>query len=130
MSTGEPLPAPDYERTDASPGMVALIAFVLAAIVAVGLVIGWWLYHYHDRGEAVTAAPTPGELFQHGVNEQTGIERAWQEQDRMVHEHLETYGWVDHAAGVVHIPISRAMGLMLAGAKPRETPPVQNHATP
>jgi hypothetical protein len=123
MNAETPLPAPGYEKTDASPRMVVLIAFGLVAIVGVGLLVAAWIYRHHDRNEALTVAPIPSELFQHGVNEQTGIERAWQEQDRMVHEHLATYGWVDRASGVVHIPIARAMDLMAGAPPPAQSRP-------
>ncbi len=32
---------------------------------------------------------------------------------------LESYGWVDRARGLVHIPIDRAMDLALGGALPQ-----------
>jgi cytochrome c2 len=68
-----------------------------------------------DRSEAseTTLAPKggPGEG---GGEERTKIEQIWKEQDRIVHEHLAGYGWVDRAAGIVHIPIDRAMNLIVA----------------
>jgi mono/diheme cytochrome c family protein len=70
-----------------------------------------------DRSEA--AEPTfatkggPGE----GADEQPKIEQIWKEQDRIVHEHLDGYGWVDRVAGIVHIPIDRAMDLIVAEKK-------------
>lgn len=42
-------------------------------------------------------------------------------------EHLNSYGWVDQSAGVVHIPITRAMELIaqhgLPAAQPSAAPP-------
>ncbi len=37
------------------------------------------------------------------------------EQERLVHAHLDGYGWVNRAGGAVHIPIERAMDLVVAG---------------
>lgn len=36
---------------------------------------------------------------------------------------LESYGWVDRPAGVVHLPIERAMELVAGGARPRASGP-------
>lgn len=36
---------------------------------------------------------------------------------------LSTYGWVDRAHGIAHIPIERAMELAAQGASPRAIPP-------
>ncbi|MEO6876750.1 MAG: hypothetical protein ABI222_18210 [Opitutaceae bacterium] len=126
MNTGKPLPAPNFEKTDATPRMAAVLAFGLAATIAICLILAAWFYHHHDRGRAVAGPPAFQNMFQHGVNKQTGIARAWLAQDRLVHEHLETYGWVNHTGGIVHITISRAMDLILAevaSSKPTPRPP-------
>ncbi len=36
---------------------------------------------------------------------------------------LDSYGWVDRNAGIVHIPIERAMDLAAAGQRPTSTAP-------
>jgi mono/diheme cytochrome c family protein len=43
------------------------------------------------------------------------IQQFWQAQDRLVQTHLDGYGWINQAAGIVHIPIERAMDLIVAG---------------
>jgi hypothetical protein len=52
--------------------------------------------------------------------EQQLFERARRgERDRAVREErLRSYGWVDRRAGVVHVPIERAMELVAGGARP------------
>jgi hypothetical protein len=41
-------------------------------------------------------------------------------------ERLGSYGWVDRSAGVVRLPIDRAMELTEKGVRPRPTPPPQS----
>jgi hypothetical protein len=61
--------------------------------------------------------------FTHGPDGRTGIERDWRAQEQTVHEHLATYGWVDARAGVVRIPIERAMTVIAAEAEKKGTQP-------
>ena len=46
-------------------------------------------------------------------------------------ERLGSYGWVDRKAGVVHLPIERAMELSAQGVRPRASaPPREREAQP
>jgi hypothetical protein len=45
-------------------------------------------------------------------------------------EHLNSYGWLDKNAGVVHIPIERAMELTLQRGLPVRTAPQSVAAAP
>lgn len=45
-------------------------------------------------------------------------------------EHLNTYGWVDKNQGVVHIPIDRAMQLVLQRGLPTRSAPQSQAAAP
>jgi hypothetical protein len=129
MNADAPRSAPDYETTDAAPRVVALTAFTLVLVVGLCLLSAAWVFRHRPAGTvAVTLAPNA--RFQHGPDERTGIEQAWQEQDRLVHEHLSTFGWVDRAAGVVHIPIDRAIDLMLAEQNPAAPHAVKTKSTP
>jgi hypothetical protein len=103
-------------------------AFLTALFIVVGLVVagigGTWLTIRQTGGSlaAIAAAqrttaargPAPREI--EGVS-QTLIEvddnTAVTRRDEM--RRLSSYGWVDRARGVVHIPIDRAMRLV-AGA--------------
>jgi hypothetical protein len=127
MKTALPEPVIDAEKSDASPGVMALLAFSLVAIVGLCLMVGALVYRQRaGSGTIDSSLPVDGR-FQYGVDEQTGIARDWPEQDRLVHEHLDTYGWVDRAGGIVHIPIERAMDLLLTEQKLRgaASPPTQ-----
>jgi hypothetical protein len=130
MKADAPRPAAGNEKTDASPGVMALLAFCLVAMIGLGLGVAGLVYRHHDRSEAVESTLAANGRFQNGADERTGIALAWQEQDRLVHEHLDGYGWVDRSAGVVRIPIDRAMDLMLAETKPAGSPPAPTRAAP
>jgi hypothetical protein len=114
MKTEVPQSATDFEKTDASPRVVAATAGALALIVGLCLGLAAWVYHHPEWDEGAVSTLAPDGRFQNGAGELTGIEQAWREQDRVVQEHLDTYGWVDRAAVVVHIPVNRAIDLMLA----------------
>jgi hypothetical protein len=57
--------------------------------------------------------------FRHGAGDESDIVRDWRAQDAAVRGHLENYAWADRGAGIVQIPIGRAMDL-LAGATAAE----------
>ncbi len=125
MSRDESLPLPDYESTDASPRFVATIGGVLVLGVAISLVVGALIYLHRYRPTTASTATRLEYSFRHGPEEETSIARDWKEQDRLVHEHLYEYGWGDRPAGIVHIPIERAMDLIAAeaAAKPKGNHP-------
>jgi hypothetical protein len=113
-------PGSTYEHTDAHVGPMVKFAVWLvisAIIVHVGLAAMYWLLirESTERVEsaqyplAVNAPPRlPAEprLQQFPRNEMYEF-RVKEDQQ------LQTYGWVDKNAGVVHIPIQDAMRLML-----------------
>jgi mono/diheme cytochrome c family protein len=96
---------------------MALAAFGMVSIVGFCLFAAACDRRPGDRGEAANSAPAQDGRGLNEVDERAGIAQAWKEQDQMVHEHLDGYGWVDRAAGVVHIPVERAMNLILAEKK-------------
>ena len=71
--------------------------------------------------------PIPQELGQSkiGLVEQQLFELSTRgERDRAARqERLGSYGWVDRRAGVVHLPIERAMELTAQGVRPRTSAP-------
>ena len=103
--------------------VVVRFAVVLAvvSIVCMGLVGGFFFF-LEKRTEATEARPMPIETEQPRTADQklppeprleidatASLARQRAEEDAL----LTTYGWVDKPAGVVRIPIERAMGLMV-----------------
>ena len=110
-------PRSENDRVDSRA--VLLVGFTALAvfIVASALTIGW---ARHSRAVTPQAA-LPDEVGRSkvGLVEQqlfgTSLRGA---RDRAAQQaRLDGYGWVDREAGVVHIPIARAMELVAGGAR-------------
>jgi len=121
---------PAYELGRSSPPARPRTEGRLAAIVGICLLAAAWIYHHYDRDGSLAPTLAANGRFQNGADETTGTAQAWQEQDRLVQAHLDGYGWVDRTAGIVHIPIERAMDLILAEARPAATPADPTKAAP
>lgn len=98
---------------DRIPGRPLIAAAVVVVVFSL-LLSGWaWLIHARkDRELAPGPHPAPVEVGR-TLSEvrQTLIleERPGQVLFRMQRDRLESFGWVDREAGVVHIPIEAAM---------------------
>ena len=119
------LPPARHEATDASPSGIALTAVGLALGIGLTLLASAWLYRGHARATARSAIAGKASTFQDGATEQTSLVKDWAEQDRLVRARLHSYGWVDRKAGVVRIPIDRAMSRLVEEASnaPRKGTP-------
>ena len=109
MTEPDPLPRPQYEPKDAQPAVVAGTACALAAII--GLCMGVVVLAYGPHHRAGDLRGGPDSLFQHGPDQRSSIDQAWQVADREVQSHLGGYAWVDRPSGRVRIPVSRAIDL-------------------
>lgn len=121
--------APDanagYEKRDASIGGLLQFGFWLAVLIVVTLFSMAWAFKYFSRIAPLgqPAAPSavvnpnlrqlpPGPMVQALPHED--LVDYCREQQAAVN----TYGWVDQQAGIVRVPISRAMDLVLAQGLP------------
>jgi hypothetical protein len=99
-------------------GIGALVVFFLASFVTIS-------YLRVKEGDR-PPLPVPQELGQSkvGLVEQQLFESATRgARDRAARQkQLGSYGWVDRKAGVVRIPIDRAMELSAQGVRPRAAP--------
>jgi hypothetical protein len=95
-------------------GVASLVIFFLASAVAVS-------YLRVSQGER-PPLPIPPEVGRSkiGMVEQQQFDLAFRgERDRAARlERLGSYGWVDRGAGVAHVPIGRAMDLVVKGVRP------------
>ncbi len=105
----------------AAIGIGALVLFVGASLTSV------WVMDAQIR-EALPDGPPamPSELGKQkiGIVEQQLFENAtrWTDERDAQRRKLESYGWVDRKAGVVHIPVDRAMDLVVQGGSPGAKP--------
>jgi hypothetical protein len=95
-------------------GVASLVVFFLAGLAA----SSYLQVRQGERGPL----PIPPEVGRSkiGVVEQQLFELSVRgERDRAARlEKLRSYGWVDRAGGVAHIPIERAMDLVAKGVRP------------
>jgi hypothetical protein len=120
VSREDPLPRPKAEREDAHPGLVATLAGLLAFIVALGLV-GGGLAVARGRPRAEALSRGPDALFEHGVQARTDLDRAWEAIERAPAPGPGGYAWVDRRAGIVQVPIERAIDLVCAEQRSADT---------
>ena len=105
-----------HELSDLKPGYIALFGIALTAVIVAAVVITSLLIHFkaaeHSRQEtpvprlAQEREATPGPRLQVDANKDLRQMRAGEEAV------LNSYGWVDKDAGIVRIPIQRAMEIL------------------
>lgn len=109
MSTASHLPATDFEPQDAPPKPLLIVGAGLAAgiLVTLGISLALYVGRYHD---ASPVGPIGRQTsFRHSPDATTDIAADWRRADEEFQRHLGTYAWVDRDAGIVRIPIDRAM---------------------
>jgi hypothetical protein len=102
---------PRCEREDARPAVAAVLAGSLAAIVAACVLAGL-LVAGRRANRGAPFAPQES-LFQNSPAERTDVERAWESIDAG-RAGVDGYSWADRRAGIVRIPIGRAIDLVCA----------------
>lgn len=127
-----------YDRSDLSANAVLAFLVGLAATVALILIISWGVFRFFGsfrltappRNVAIVPAPTklgkkgeptltfPAPQLQPNPVADLNKFRA------AVEEQLNTYGWVDQKAGIVHIPIERAIDIVSQNGLPTRPKPV------
>jgi hypothetical protein len=112
---------PGYETSDANPR--SLVLFGLAMFVTIGLVLlitaGVFKYFSASQSLGAPASPfanasqiPPAPRLQ--TEPKLDLEHLRAREDHLLH----TYEWVDSNAGIVRIPIERAMDLVLQKGLP------------
>jgi hypothetical protein len=101
-----------YEKSDANPRPVARAALLIVAMVAVSAVFTAMLFDYFTEREGLVASVEADFLPpQPRLQVSAGIELI--ELRAREAALLSTYGWVDEGAGVVRLPVERAMEMAL-----------------
>ena len=115
-----------FERSDARLSgvlMVSILSFAFALLTAFGV---WFYFQYankaHKRAEAAAQVPLaerPLEThFQGEKNLQINTKLDMDKYRESSEKQLKGYGWVNKDAGVAHIPIERAMALVVERGLP------------
>ena len=121
MSSEQPKPRHDHERSDWNLNYVVWGAIALVASVAVGLLALWWMFKaFHgwaENRQMGTARATVQENRPPEPLLQVSPTDDWTEMLQREREILNSYRWVDRPKGIVHIPIDRAMELTVERQK-------------
>ena len=117
-----------HEKSDVSIGAILKFGIGLAVAAGVICVALWGLFELLEAREARRGAPLP-PLAAAGLRRTPPEPRlepdALRPRRRMLAEEtaaLTTYGWVDREAGIVRIPIERAMELLVERGLPPSKP--------
>ena len=125
LEYGPTPPGAEYEHTDIDPGIGYRFGIWLAVSMVVGAGIVYGTYTLLERrADQADAAARRFPLAQ-GVSQAPPAPRLQTQPFKDVMQLkaeqravLNSYGWVDKANGVVHIPIERAMSLTLQRGLP------------
>jgi len=115
-------PSLGYEKRDARPASLLQFGFWMAVVLAVTLVAMKYAFDYFSKTEPLGAPPAP---FATQVNQlppqprlqvepHTDLKDYCQAQQQQV----DSYGWIDKQAGIVRVPVDRAMDIVLARGLP------------
>ncbi len=114
-------PGAGYEKRDANIPDLLKFGFWMAVVIAVTMVSMKFTFGYLDRTQTVQAPATtfttqrelpPSPRLQVAARQELKDYCADQEKE------LNTYGWVDQRLKVVHIPVDKAMDMVLKNGLP------------
>lgn len=112
----------NYERQDASLRVVGIATALLTLSLAVSLAMTAWWYFAQAGGADAHPSVSRQSSFTVGPTAEPDILRDRRAVDAVARARLQGYGWVDGEHGVAHIPIERAMELIVTGRKPAPAP--------
>jgi hypothetical protein len=114
-------PVPGHELRDLRPRAIAIFLLVLAVMIAGVLLVSTWIYDYSASRLAREEAPSAPAAKQGPPPEprlQLSGPKEMQEFRAAEEAILGSYGWVQKDAGIVRIPVGRAMDLLAARGLP------------
>ncbi len=126
--------SPAHEVRDIQPRSAVIFFVSLGVLILLALVGMWALFDYLEAREAKLQPPPPPVTIERPlppeprlqVTPETDLERLRAREETVLH----SYGWVNKEAGVVHIPIDRAMDLILQRGLPaRSQPPADSSSS-
>jgi hypothetical protein len=114
-------PNPAYETKDISLRLVVIFLAGLAILIAISLLVLWGMYTFLANRQASRMVPLPPLAESQQPPEPRLQPAPSQELKHLRAEEeavLNSYGWINKEAGVVRIPIERAMELTLERGLP------------
>lgn len=106
----------------ATPRLLLVAAVTLALFLGASALTGWGLEWWRGRllPDGPPAPPAEVGRLKIGVVEQRLFENTRTGEEWLAAERrrLESYGWVDRQAGIVHVPVEQGMERVLRGERP------------
>jgi hypothetical protein len=116
-------PYHDHERTDADVISLSMIVlFLFMSGVVIFFVVAGMMHYFKTHepakiaGQSNVPVPTAGEFPKPRLEVNASIDLA--KLHAAEEAELNSYGWIDRNAGIVHVPIDRAMQLLLQRGLP------------
>jgi hypothetical protein len=124
-------PVHDHEHSDAPVGLLAkfLAGLVIVSILVVGVLAGLWRVYAEFYKESSTSPWAGPRELPPGPRLQTAPVIDLQEYLQREQQRLNSYGWVDQSTGKVHIPIEKAMEMIVQRGVPSTTQPAAKRET-
>jgi hypothetical protein len=119
---------PGHETRGANARGVFKFLVLLSGLLAVAALLSWGLVRHFSKQNAGAASVSPftetGQLPP-GPQLQVNPRQDWLKYHEQQEKSLETYAWENRGAGIVRVPIERAMDLLLQKGLPvqGQTPP-------
>ncbi len=110
-----------HEKTDTGVRNVAVLAGAFVGLLIFGLIVGYGTLRFLSTPETTTVVPAPLEpsrVMPPGPRLQVNAQEDLHDYLQQQQQTLDSYGWVDQSAGVVRIPVDRAMDLVLQRGLP------------
>jgi hypothetical protein len=109
-------PGVDFESKDLNIKAIIWFGASLLIVIIVAMVLIWGMMATMNSGTATTRpsaleAPPAPRLQPNPIDQTTSLEELMHQEMANQAEWLNSYGWVDKAAGVAHMPIDEAMKL-------------------
>jgi hypothetical protein len=122
-----------HELSDLSARGISLFGVGLALLVIVALLVCYGLLVLLRDSQARRAEPpsalSPSRERAAGPQLEVQPGQAMKELRRQEEKHLKSYGWIDREKGLAHIPIERAMDILVDKGLPARKPKPSGGAT-
>jgi hypothetical protein len=113
---------PAYETRDANVRSVFSFLVILGIVLVVASVASWGMFRYfsgHDANRSATDSPfADTRQLPLGPQLQVNPREDWLKYRDEQEKSLETYEWVNRSAGIVRVPIEKAMQLLVKKGVP------------
>ncbi len=126
-------PKPGHETSDANVRNLLIFGAGLSLVVIAGLVVSRAVFRYFVGHQGLGPPASPFENVRMLPPEprlQVSAPKDLEQYKAAQEEILNNYGWVDQKAGIVRIPIERAMDILLQRGFPVRTATPENQGTP